>query len=896
MVEALGVAGSVVGIVSLGIQLTQGLLKYYRSWKDQDNDISDVCASLDSLQRTLTILSKTIQPPARFDMGIKDSVEKNVNCINGALEKLTDELRKVQGTELLKSGARSAMRRHVRRALYPFREETLSNIQRVVSEARSNLDLALQVLQVGGISDIRYEVNLLVRWQEDEETQSILGWLSSVNFWLKQADVFNQKQIGTGQWLLEHPDFLEWAKGNKETVWCLGSPGVGKTVLASAVVEFLENDLPVRGIGLTFIYCNHKENLLQRIEYFIGAIVRQLVERRQAIPRDVRNLYEKHRGKGTTPTCAEYLELLQCLTKECSEVYVVIDALDECIDKKGQIIWNDLLIKLKDSISNLRLLYTSRHIDDLAGILAGSTRIEIHASEADIRAYIQAQVKSKHLLFEFCRQDSNLRNDILQVVVSKAEGMFLAARLYVESLASKTNLRAVKRALRELPATLDDSYNEAMERIKQQPTKILAMRALSWIVYAVRPLQLEEVLHAIAVDDLEPDDRSISEEILTPQSVVVNACAGMIKIDEGTNVVGLVHKTTQEYLERSGAEHFPDAQRDIGIACLKYLSLDVFSKGYCSTDELFECRLRENTLLDYAARNVGNHIRKETRRSLHDLALKFLLDKRKVLCASQALFIVPEVWRSPEYSQGFPKDFHGVHYAAYFGLMDIIKLLFESAKVDVDSKDTYGRTPLSWAAGNGHEAVVKLLLATEKVDVDPKDSYSGRTPLSWAAVNGHEAVVKLLLATEKVDLDSKSTSYGRTPLSWAAENGHEAVVKLLLETEKVDVDSKYSSGLTPLSWAAGNGHEAVVKLLLATEKVDVNSKSSSYGGRTPLSLAAGNRHEAVVKLLLKTGKVDVNLMDSNGRTPLSWAAGNGHEAVVKLLQSHCLTPSPPTTC
>jgi hypothetical protein len=135
--------------------------QYYRSWKDQDNDISDVCASLDSLQRTLTILSKTIQPPARFDMGIKDSVEKNVNCINGALEKLTDELRKVQGTELLKSGARSAMRRHVRRALYPFREETLSNIQRVVSEARSNLDLALQVLQV--FVYLRFISNVLQR-------------------------------------------------------------------------------------------------------------------------------------------------------------------------------------------------------------------------------------------------------------------------------------------------------------------------------------------------------------------------------------------------------------------------------------------------------------------------------------------------------------------------------------------------------------------------------------------------------------------------------------------------------------------------------------------------------------------------------------------------------------
>ncbi|KAF2177092.1 ankyrin [Zopfia rhizophila CBS 207.26] len=84
------------------------------------------------------------------------------------------------------------------------------------------------------------------------------------------------------------------------------------------------------------------------------------------------------------------------------------------------------------------------------------------------------------------------------------------------------------------------------------------------------------------------------------------------------------------------------------------------------------------------------------------------------------------------------------HIAAFFGIPGIMSYLISTGKVDVDLKDNYGRTPLSWAAENGHEAVVKLLLDTGKVDVDPRDDKYGWTPLSWAAEGRHEAVVKLL--------------------------------------------------------------------------------------------------------------------------------------------------------
>src|SRR5256885_14453365 len=87
------------------------------------------------------------------------------------------------------------------------------------------------------VSEIRHDVHKLVRWQEgtdclhinvvavpitnddlDNETRTILRWLSSKNFWLQQADLSNQRQPGTGQWILQNLDFLEWAGGNKDTI------------------------------------------------------------------------------------------------------------------------------------------------------------------------------------------------------------------------------------------------------------------------------------------------------------------------------------------------------------------------------------------------------------------------------------------------------------------------------------------------------------------------------------------------------------------------------------------------------------------------------------------------------------------------------------------------------
>ena len=51
----------------------------------------------------------------------------------------------------------------------------------------------------------------------------------------------------------------------------------------------------------------------------------------------------------------------------------------------------------------------------------------------------------------------------------------------------------------------------------------------------------------------------------------------------------------------------------------------------------------------------------------------------------------------------------GLTVASYFGLEFVVRLLLMKNEIDPDSLDEDGRTSLSWAARNGHEAVVKLL-------------------------------------------------------------------------------------------------------------------------------------------------------------------------------------------
>src|SRR5436305_14863573 len=117
---------------------------------------------------------------------------------------------------------------------------------------------------------------------------------------------------------------------------------------------------------------------------------------------------------------------------------------------------------------------------------------------------------------------------------------------------------------------------------------------------------------------------------------MVSVCAGLVIVDKESDIIRLVHYTTQEYFERTWVSWFPDSQRDIASICVIYLSFDVFKPGFCLTDHEFAARLRSNPLYDYAARNWGHHARAASV-EVQELILNLLKSEAKVSASSQAM-------------------------------------------------------------------------------------------------------------------------------------------------------------------------------------------------------------------------------------------------------------------
>ncbi|EAL86641.1 hypothetical protein KXW98_005439 [Aspergillus fumigatus] len=224
-------------------------------------------------------------------------------------------------------------------------------------------------------------------------------------------------------------------------------------------------------------------------------------------------------------------------------------------------------------------------------------------------------------------------------------------------------------------------------------------------------------------------------------------------------------------------------------------------------------------------------------------------------------------------------------FVAEHGQAGIMKMLFANGFEPEAQTDT-GRTTLSIAAEHKQLEVICLLLSTGKVDVNSKDQ-AGRTPLWWAMTHGWrktgtDETLKLLIAHDatiptierrkwlqkslcnaleygncflsEILLDQSqpiSSNQRQTLLSAVAKSADVSLAKTVLERAQIDPNDRDSDGLTVLDRAVLNGDIALMDLLLVLDGIDLNSRNSN--GDTALAIAM---NEVIDSLTISLGLKD----------------------------------------
>ncbi|KAH9215897.1 hypothetical protein DL95DRAFT_460743 [Leptodontidium sp. 2 PMI_412] len=149
------IAGSAVGIISLGIQLCNGIISYYNGYRRQDADLDKTLQSLETLKGLLISLDAPLNGLASSSQAFTApamNVEECITQCNTSLVELQNYLDKCR--DVLPAGSKSkrslgdTFKIQVKKALFPFRRDSLDSLKDNVDRVRKNLDTAFDILHL----------------------------------------------------------------------------------------------------------------------------------------------------------------------------------------------------------------------------------------------------------------------------------------------------------------------------------------------------------------------------------------------------------------------------------------------------------------------------------------------------------------------------------------------------------------------------------------------------------------------------------------------------------------------------------------------------------------------------------------------------------------------------
>ncbi|KAK3347044.1 hypothetical protein B0T25DRAFT_553490 [Lasiosphaeria hispida] len=380
----------------------------------------------------------------------------------------------------------------------------------------------------------------------------------------------NQCLHGTCEWFRSRESFGRWLSAPDDGIrlLCLaGLPGTGKSTLAATTTSYLQKVFLSQSCQYHFFveaqpkkksiaYC------LRSIAYQIASTHDEFAERLLQLSQDAGDALA---SQNFHTIWTKVFEGILFKMDIGYTLHWVIDAVDE---SESPIALIKLLSQMQPS-SCIKVLLLSRPSKDIANIATSHNTsalydsISISDTMGDIRGYI------RHIVSETIPKEELLQQDILEQLMSRAEGSFLWARLALDTLRDNWHTHGdIQRAMSTIPEDMESLYLSMAETIRGQDTRLqeIAGRILTWATCSFRPMKIAELQVA-----LEPE----FGVFVSLRDTIMQICGNFVRLDGGN--ASLIHSTARQFLVTASKDGQPLVSHHSGHeylarVCLIYLS------------------------------------------------------------------------------------------------------------------------------------------------------------------------------------------------------------------------------------------------------------------------------------------------------------------------------------
>ncbi|TEY57649.1 hypothetical protein BOTCAL_0210g00100 [Botryotinia calthae] len=387
------------------------------------------------------------------------------------------------------------------------------------------------------------EISFPLENQDADIRAQVMTWLYPGEYYESLHQACAKRSANTGQWLLTDISFQNWLNGLSDPIlWCYGSPGCGKTILSATVIQYLQDYYA--STPTVYFHCSSTDRLKQSQESIYISLLGQITGQTNVIPQALISAYffAERYGRCRISFADRIPELLAEVLHELPALNIIIDGVDECEseDMSGML---RLLNGISKDRNSIRVLFFSRDILPVRkelGLLP-SIHINTNAVQSDIDQYLREAVETLPCT------ESHLKQYVYNVLSQKAAGMFLFARLGMETLQATFSTQDMLASLDRLPTGLYNVYGQILERLASKPivNQSLARRIFNWVCRTSRPLNWLELQCALSWDE----ERMIFDGNIAPsKDSVLEVCCPLVEYRTESDTFHLGHLSVYEYL------------------------------------------------------------------------------------------------------------------------------------------------------------------------------------------------------------------------------------------------------------------------------------------------------------------------------------------------------------